>query len=42
VWMPLQVLPPSLLLHRKSKNCFILAQRESLRAFPFYFLPKAG
>ena len=40
--MPLQVLPPSLLLHRKSKNSFILAKRESLRAFPFYFLPKGG
>ena len=40
--MPLQVLPPSLLLHRKSKNCFILEQRESLRAFPFYFFDKSG
>ena len=40
--MPLQVLPPSLLLHRKSKNCFILAKWESLRAFPFYFFAKRG
>ena len=40
--MLLQVLPPSLLLHRKSKNCFILAKRESLRAFPFYFFDKSG
>ena len=40
--MPLQVLPPLLLLHRKSKNCFILAKRESLRDFPVLFFAKSG
>jgi large conductance mechanosensitive channel len=40
--MPLQVLPPSLLLHRKSKNCFILAKRESLQDFPVLFFSKRG